>query len=49
MQKTETIKLNVDMISMELYLRIVNEFQKSRPNVVYVNEIKIEGIVEYEE
>jgi len=48
-QKTEEIKLDMDLLPEDLYLKIVKEFKKTRNEVVFVNDIKITAILEFEE
>lgn len=49
LQKTEKVKLDLDLIPNPLYMDIVKEFCKTRKGVVYVNEIEVTAILEYEE
>ena len=49
MQKTDKIKLDIDLIPEDLYQRLIEVFKQTRKDVVCVNDIEISAIIEFEE
>lgn len=49
MQKTEKIRLDIDLIPEALYKMLVEEFSKTRDDVIAVNDVEITAVLEFEE